>query len=156
MNKEQYFKNLEDVITDPIFIGTSIHDLNKEISNNMWAISLEEEIAKELRIEDFLNFFNRLLANREYQVRKANKKQGMIFYLWFDAMASQLRFNLISGDHGQLPFKCELELIDHMVPILEDLLASPYLNGLFTEDDSDDTSDRPYKLKVYKKLLKGN
>ncbi|MGG3280168.1 hypothetical protein [Paenibacillus solani] len=40
MNKDQYFKDLEEIITDKIFIGTSATDLQREIEVNSWRISI--------------------------------------------------------------------------------------------------------------------
>lgn len=153
MDKDGYFKNLEDIITDPIFIGSSKEDLNEEISHNMWRISLGQELASQINTNEFVDFFNRVIDNRQNQLRSLNGKQGMIFYLWFDWMAIQLRFNLISSIHQKLPFGCELELLDSMEPIIEEFLAYPFLNGLPIEGYSDGSEEKPYVLKVYIKKL---
>ncbi|WP_257786621.1 hypothetical protein [Paenibacillus crassostreae] len=41
MDKDQYFKNLEEIISDPIFIVLSKGELEEEINNNMWRITLD-------------------------------------------------------------------------------------------------------------------
>ncbi|MNM40334.1 hypothetical protein D3C81_511350 [compost metagenome] len=156
MNKNQYFQNLEEIIISPLFIGSSKNDLSEEISNNMWRISLEQDLDSVIRIEDFLLFFDKLIENRQRQIMESNNQQGMIFYLWFDWMASQLRFNLISRVHERLPFQCELELIENMEPILKEFIEFPYLNGLPIGDDPNvlmESEEGPYLLKVYKRDL---
>lgn len=153
MDKYEYFKNLEDTITDPIFIGSSKEDLDKEISNNMWRISLEQELASRININDFVDFFSMVIDNRQNQIKVSSGQHGMTFYLWFDRMASQLRLNLISTIHQRLPFGCELELLDRMEPILYEFLAYPFLNGLPIEGYSDGSDEKPYVLKVYVKKL---
>ena len=40
MSKEQYFEDLQDIINDLIYIGSSEADLQVEIETNMWRISL--------------------------------------------------------------------------------------------------------------------
>jgi hypothetical protein len=153
MDKNKYFKNLEDIITDPIFIGSSKEDLDEEISNNMWRISLEQELASKISINDFVVFFNKVIANRQSQIKTSNKQHGMIYYLWFDWMASQLRFNLISTVHEKLPFQCELELLESIEPIINNFLHYPYLNGLPIEGNFDGSEEKPYILKVYRTEL---
>ena len=51
-----------------------------------------------------LILFERIIENRQQQLDQANTDHGMIFYLWFDELALQLRFNLISDAHERLPF----------------------------------------------------
>ncbi|USB33373.1 hypothetical protein [Paenibacillus sp. YPG26] len=153
MDKDAYFKNLEEIITDPIFIASSKEDIDEDISNNMWCISLEQELASQININDFVNFLSSVIDNRQNQIRALNGQNGMTFYLWFDWMASQLRFNLISNIYDKLPFWCELELLDRMEPIIEEFLAYPFLNGLPSGGYSDGSEEKPYVLKVYIKIL---
>ncbi|WP_156995933.1 hypothetical protein [Paenibacillus stellifer] len=96
---------------------------------------MEQVLAPVIRVEDFLLFFDKLIENRQRQIMESNNQQGMIFYLWFDWMASQLRFNLIFRVHERLPFQFELELIENMEPILKEFIEFPYLNGLPIGDD---------------------
>ncbi|AOZ90756.1 hypothetical protein [Paenibacillus crassostreae] len=58
----------------------------------------------------------------------------MIFYLWFDWMASQLRFNLISNVNEHLPFQCEIEILDSMEEIINEFLEWPFLMGYLLKD----------------------
>ena len=153
MDKKQYFNNLEDIITDPIYVGSSIEDLDKEISTNMWRITLEQELASQIRTNDFIDFFNKVITNRQDQINTSHEQHGMIFYLWFDLLASQLRFNLISSIHQKLPFGCDVKLLDKMELIIEEFLAYPFLNGLPIKGYSDRSEDKPYVLKVYMKIL---
>ncbi|MEC0208720.1 hypothetical protein ABEX47_08375 [Paenibacillus ehimensis] len=130
MNKEYYFKNLEAIITDIIFFGNSEQDLNEETINNMWRISLDLELVKTIKVGDYREFFLKVIQNRQEQVFRSPWNHGMIFYLWFDPLACQLRFNLISALHGRLPFQCNLEFVENMDEIIIDFLNSPFHNGL--------------------------
>jgi hypothetical protein len=153
MNKEQYFKNLEDIITDPIYVGTSIEELNDEINNNSWRITLEQSLSSEITVNDFVEFFSDVIQNRKHQLSNANETHGMIFYLWFDRMASQIRFNLISDFHDNLPFQCEIDVLESIETIIQDFLEYPFLNGLPIDGNSDESEQKPYKLEVYKTVL---
>src|SRR5688572_14895667 len=95
------------IIQDQIYIGDSLADLDTEITENLWLISMSAEDRSLLTLDDLLKFYAQLIANRASQV-KAASKHGMIFYTWHDAQASQLRFCLISDFHPKLPFGAEI------------------------------------------------
>lgn len=63
MDKIDFFYDLEEIITDNIYIGLNIEDLNEEIRQNTWSISMSEEIAKQIESKDFINFFEKVIAN---------------------------------------------------------------------------------------------
>ncbi|AJR14488.1 hypothetical protein LEP1GSC034_1170 [Leptospira interrogans str. 2003000735] len=42
----------------------------------------------------------------------------MIFYVWFDEQAAQLRFNCISAEHKIPPFNVEIKLVALMKLLL--------------------------------------
>ncbi|NER17539.1 hypothetical protein GWK10_09980 [Spongiivirga citrea] len=79
----------------------------------------------------------------------------MIFYLWFDEQAGQIRFNLINENHSKLPFTSKVEFAENQKIIISDFLESEYLNGIpFSElDEKNLTIDRENITKVYKELL---
>lgn len=150
MNKDDYFRNLEDIITDPMFIGISTEDLDQEISNNMWCITLDQNLATEISTHEYVDFFKKVIRNRQDQIKNSNQEHGMIFYLWFDRMASQLRFNLISDVHEKLPFQCDIEILDNIDPIIEECLNYPFPNGLPIKEYPDSSAEKPHVLKVYR------
>ncbi len=120
--------HLAEVTEDSIYIGSSEADLDEELRLNMWSISITGEQAKTLTEDDFLAFIAEVLLDRRQQVKGAD--HGMIFYLWFDEMACQLRFNLISDFHLHLPFECRLEQVHTPVLIVREFLESAYHDGI--------------------------
>lgn len=54
--KIEYFRNLDELITEPIFVGNGIVDFESERRENMLTISISFEIAKECKVSDFLVF----------------------------------------------------------------------------------------------------
>ncbi|WP_036043359.1 hypothetical protein [Leptospira alstonii] len=53
----------------------------------------------------------------------------MLFYVWFDEQAGQLRLNLISAEHNVPPFGTEIKPIA-LDEIITDFLSSKYLEGI--------------------------
>jgi hypothetical protein len=147
----QYFA---DVIADELFIGASVDDLQKEIQQNMWLLSKPAGYGES--VQDWLDLINRIIENRKQQI--AVSRHSMIFYLWLDEQACQLRFNLINDSHEFLPFNSNVELVQSFYKIVEAFLTSPYHNGIpFGELDdmplnetTDNSSLRTQLLQVYK------
>ena len=158
MNKQDFFERLKPMETDPMWIGKYAKELNKEISTNMWALSLVPEIANDVSIDDFLAFFERVIADRQEQVNKM-KRHGMLFYAWYDLPEGQLRFNCISEIHKKLPFENKIEIVDSIEPILETFLNDEWWEEtLDASDESDELLDESdeysdYSLKVFVKKL---
>ncbi|WP_088833101.1 hypothetical protein [Paenibacillus tyrfis] len=153
MNKEFYFKNLEEIVSDIIVIGNSEQDLTEETTNNMWRISLDLKLAKTIEVDDYREFFLKVIQNRQEQVIRSSQNHGMIFYLWFDPLACQLRFNLISALNERLPFQCNLEFVENMDEIIINFLNSPFHNGFPLQGYQENIEEKPYVLKIYKKVL---
>jgi hypothetical protein len=78
MNKDEYFENLEEIITDQLYIGSSESDIQKEIETNMWRITIQPDLAKENLIDDFKSFINKVIENRQEQIDRSNSANGMI------------------------------------------------------------------------------
>lgn len=150
MNKKQYFEDLEDITNDSIYIGSTAADLQKEIETNMWRISISTNLVNQITTDDFNEFIYKVVENRKDQIENSSSNLGMYFYLWFDFMASQLRFNLISDINKKLPFSCEIQILNDPKEIIDDFLRSPFHNGLPIEGYNDDSEDKEYTLKIYK------
>lgn len=149
MDKYEFFQDLEEIVTDPIFIG----NLNEEIENNTWSISISNELAVEIMVDDFKIFFDRVVANRKKQVENSNSPK-MLFYVWFDWMAVQLRFSVISDDNAKLPFAGEVEITENLELIIEDFLRFPYHDEIVLEEVQVDESEINEEDEAKKKLLK--
>jgi len=150
----------EDVITDTMFIGSSRDDLAKEIRTNMWGIALSDEQCELLTTSDLLDLVARITKTRQQQLDQANGDHGMVFYLWCDQQALQLRFNLISDVHEHLPFACQLNLVTTPEPILDRYLRMPSHEEILrrglqdvSEAYTDDAAERPLQLDVYQLRL---
>jgi len=77
----------------------------------MWMIAFSDDQCASLTTSDLLGLFERIINNRQQQLDQAPVNHGMIFYLWFDEQAIQLRFNLILDFHEHLPFGCQLNVL---------------------------------------------
>lgn len=64
MNRDDFLIELEDIVYDSLFIGGHKDDLNKEISANRWSISLSMQLASQLTVSDFMNFFHKVSLNQ--------------------------------------------------------------------------------------------
>ena len=51
-------------------------------------------------------------------------------YFWFDEMALQLCFNILSGEDRELPFGCKVNFVDSPYPILNLFLKVARNNAL--------------------------
>lgn len=138
MDKNRFFQSLEEIVVDPLFIGDSMQDIAEETVNNTWSISISKELATEMVVEDFKDFFRRVITNRREQIRDSKNRNGMLFYIWFDWQSAQIKVNLISDYDTALPFGCEIEIINKLEPIIEEFLRFPYHDGLPFEEVSDD------------------
>jgi len=117
----------------------------------MWCISLCSELAKIITLKNFSSFIERIIANRREQIKAITPATNMLFYIWFDEQASQLRFNIISNDGTGLPFKCKVILIDDYTPILKAFLEYPYHGGIPIIADTNLSKhyESEYAIKVY-------
>ena len=151
MDKNEFFLDLEEIVVDPLFIGDSKDDIDQEISNNAWSISVCNELSIQSSVKDFKDFFEKVISNRSKQIKISNK--DMLFYVWFDWQTAQLRFNLISDYDSKLPFSCEVETIDNLEPIIEEFLSFPYHDGFpveeICEEDEGGEEENNNPLKVF-------
>ncbi|WP_188006735.1 hypothetical protein [Sporosarcina sp. ANT_H38] len=137
MNKNEFFQSLEEIVVDPLFIGDSMQDLVEETANNTWSMSISKELATEIVVEDFTDFFQRVMTNRREQIRSSKNQDRMLFYIWFDWQSAQIKFNLISDYDTALPFGCEIEITHKIEPIIEEFLRFPYHDGFPFEEIRD-------------------
>lgn len=128
MNKEEFLKELDEIIQDKLFIGNSVDDLDDETSQNNWSISMGQELVSKFTTEDLITFFHQVQKNRKEQI-VSTSDHNMIFYVWFDWQSTRLHFNLISDLHTGLPFYSNYRVIENIESILNDFLQFPYHDG---------------------------
>lgn len=159
MTSANFFKSLDEIITDKIFITDNLDELSKEIENNHWSFGIDFDTAKNVKNEDLKLFIDKIIENRVLQLKNSEVNVDLIFYSWFDEQAGNLNFNFINAGHEVLPFGAELELVDSIDIIINDFLSSKYLEGIpwgEFEDvtvDSGDIKEPVFKLKVYKEII---
>jgi len=142
MSKEEYLAELQEIIEDKMYIGNSIEDLESETSQNMWSISMSQQLANEFTtVDEIKDFLCKVINKRSEQLSESNSKNGMIFYLWFDKLSGRLRFNLISDIHLKLPFKCEIQTIEVIDSIINEFLTYPYHDGIPFEEATDEDDE---------------
>lgn len=116
-------EDLDFIIQDYIYLsGQKGVNINEETFNNMWAFSLSEDFAQSTKLIDLKKFLSDLLKRRKEQIKELNIESKITFYMWIDEMLTQLRFNFISGEVANLPFKCTLNIVDSPDFILQRFL----------------------------------
>jgi len=139
--------DLNEIIEAEMYLGKTTGDLQKEIHENMWMITFPLGF-KQMNKDWFSNFIEEVIDNRKNQIN-----QNAIFYLWYDSMANQIRFNIISAMHNSLPFGCNLEVVNDSNLIYQELVNSSPLIHVESIDDSEEFSEEDYVLKVFVRNL---
>lgn len=148
MNKQEFLKDLNEIIEDEIFIGSTIEDLNHEISQNHWSFSMSQELANDFTVEELKDFFIKVIDNRTNQIANSKSNHGMFFYFWFDWQSSRLRLNLISDFHERLPFGREYNVFNYLEPIIEEYLNYSYHDGIISMGASDEDKETEEDIEV--------
>lgn len=124
----------------------------------MWGLSVDDSMLQSVSKEQFEEFVADLIDKRKQQIAQMHNSFPSTFYVWFDEMAAQFRFNILSGHALRLPFECRVEIVDSLEPIWQEFNDSRYQTGIswseleFFEDDVDDDEEE-YVLKVYVKNI---
>lgn len=95
---------------------------SEEINQNMWCVGLEGDFISSITVEQLKIFLDSLIEKKEQQVNCVGVKKNIIFYMWFDQQALQLRFNVITGNTKSLPFKSKVQLFNIPDFILNDFI----------------------------------
>lgn len=147
------------VITAPIYIAGDTSLVDEETSYNMWALEIDDQLVQKIRIVDLEQFIVELLKQRQQQLLDVHSVMPVTFYMWFDHQALQLRFNFLSGDVYDLPFGCDVHVVDSPASILQSFIDAALQNAVDGEavefcessDNYDDNDD--FVVNVYKKVL---
>jgi hypothetical protein len=122
MTKEELFNDIEEIKWDRLFITDSVDNVDEEVKNNCWSISINDEIVNQCTVVELKAFLKDVKTNRREQLSKSNVKVGLIYYLWVDEQAGQLRFNFVNSNHTKLPFRAPQIFTDKEDDILSDYL----------------------------------
>jgi hypothetical protein len=124
MTTPPMWPGFQEALDDPIVVGSTADDLNREIKANTWWLSVPDDIRATMSRNDVARFLEALMRDRSAQIRRMKATHGMIFYVWFDELAAQLRFSLISDVHERLPFGCSIRLLLSPDTIIDAFLQS--------------------------------
>lgn len=150
-------KDLDKIIADDIYISGQKILMAEEVYNNMWIIDFSSRLKKKCTIHYLNNFLDRLIKKRTEQIAQLDIKVSAKFYMWFDEQTYQIRFNLISGIHEELPFGCTQNIISQPDSIFKRFLTESIENmvfeyceaGEFDDIDSDENDPKDYILDIY-------
>ncbi|TQI71170.1 hypothetical protein JM79_2147 [Gramella sp. Hel_I_59] len=163
MSKEEYFNQYESYIAEKISLTDETSQVENEIYENMLSFTISKKHLAKLKVTDFISFLSRIKKNRKSQINVSQTISNLIYYIWFDEMAGQLRLNFINSNHSELPFEADLEFTSNEVDIIDEFLHSEYLNEITWDKLSDDTGDQQneksteiidFKLKVYREIIR--
>ncbi len=129
-NKTDFFNDLSNQISEPLYLTDKTDEINEEINNNHWILSVPADIIFQATTTDFLEFIQKVKDYYKNQLENSQLDIDLIFYMWFDEMAGQLRFNFINSNHDNLPFDCKLKHIDRPEEIIDQYLKSKYHEGI--------------------------
>jgi hypothetical protein len=119
---------LPDVVADEVVVAPA--DVCTEAQKNQWGFSVTSEEATALSTSDIETFISAVVRARCDALLQRDVPRGtMTFYCWFDEMAAQLRFSIVSAKRDALPFGCDL--VDASLPsIASAFLSSRYRDGI--------------------------
>ncbi|HQQ13274.1 MAG TPA: hypothetical protein PK855_08920 [Bacteroidales bacterium] len=142
-NKKDFFNDLLNQISESLYLTDKTDGINEEINSNNWILAAPKEIISQSTTIDFLEFILKVKHNYKNQLNKSTLDIDLLFYMWFDEMAGQLRFNLINSNHDKLPFGCKINHTDRPEEIIDEYLKSNYHDGIpWNEFESDETPEQ--------------
>lgn len=103
----------------------------EEIGNTR-SISMPSEQAACTSVEQLTGLLEKVRAAHRSSVAPERGLPALTFYAWVDHQAGQLRFSVTSSQ--ELPFRTSIEVIDDPKPVIQEYLASPYLDGIPWEE----------------------
>lgn len=118
----QKLSDLRFIIDQDIILFDNIKFIQDETYHNMWTIDFDNDFVKSITMQEINEFLIQLLNNRSLQVSKKYPNIKATFYVWYDAQATQLRFNILSGENIALPFRCKTNILTTPLPIIQDFL----------------------------------
>ena len=157
MNKQQFIYELGEFETAELYLTDKTNHLNDEIYHNMVQFGLTYKLAEKISTEDILLFLSKVKSDRQKQLHKSEEKIGLLYYLWFDEMAGQLRFNFINSNHNKLPFGCNLEFVETEKIIVDNFIESYRIENVspndYNENQESESQNETYALKIYSCII---
>lgn len=167
-SKKAFFKALSSQLSDPIYLTENTDEVIEEIYHNCWAIGAPSTIIKQIKASDLLAFIQNVKDNHQIKLNNSLLDINLIFYMWLDVQAGQLRFNFINSNHNKLPFDCKLKYTDNPEEIVNQFLNYNYHDGIpWDELESIETPEEledankleneikaDFVLTVYQELIK--
>ncbi len=98
---------------------------------------------------DLEKFIAKVKDDRRKKLINSDIEVDLIYYIWFDEMAGQLRFNFINSNHPNLPFGSKLILVDSEKEIIEKYLKAEILDISQFEDVSEIIYDNEQKAEIF-------
>lgn len=141
--KEEFLRGLDEVVEDRLYVSNAPADIGRECRANLWCISIGGSLADQLTVDELADFLQTVKNNRREQLLAHPNQRPMLFYVWYDGQAGQLRFSLVSETDIGLPFGCKLQPVDAVTRILQLCLESPHLDGIPFEELREVPLDEP-------------
>ena len=144
MNKfKKYQDDLFKFAKVDIYLTDKTDEMEKEIYENYVKIGVPEEHLENISAIFFQSFLYEVKQNAKRNLDTNLLGVDLIFYVWFDAQAGQLRYNFINSNHERLPFTAEIQLVDDVYEIC----------NLFVKCMQTSTVPSQDKLLVFKQIV---
>lgn len=130
--KSAYLAILQQYVDEQLHITDNAAELKKEMERNYWWIGGSPEQIASLSFQEWREYMRRLVENRQAQLDNSKVDTDLIFYCYHDHQAGQLRFNIISSAHSELPFSCKTEEVE-MDIVLKDFLQDEFFGVIPNE-----------------------
>ncbi len=67
----QVLKDIEDIKSDKLLITDSTDNVDQEIENNCWSISINDELSNEFSADELASFLKEVKTDRREQLRES-------------------------------------------------------------------------------------
>lgn len=151
-NKAEYFNDLANQLSDPIYLTDKTDELDEEIKFNHWVLTAPSDIVTQTSQSEFLEFIQKVKDNYKIHLDKSELAIDLIFYLWFEE-PGELCFNFINSKHDKLPFGCKLKFTDSAGEVVDQYINSQYHDQVVPWDELQ-TIETPEEIAKAEKLEK--
>ena len=128
---ESFLDDPDDVINDPLIIAVGPDADCNEPRENLWGLAMTAARAAATSAAEIIDFLLKVIDSRNRQLTaRFGTRHPMVFYVWVDEQAGQLRFSLISGQGVRPPFGAEIRCITQPEPLIEHYLTITTHDGI--------------------------